>query len=54
MLITTFDIGRLMDVLAEDLPSLNTPSAYLSLYEDPHDRPIACRQKIIELSPVSP
>ena len=34
-LITTFDMGQLMDVLAEGLPRLSIPCAYLSLYEDP-------------------
>jgi DNA-binding LacI/PurR family transcriptional regulator/anti-anti-sigma regulatory factor len=34
-LITTFDVGRLMDVLAESLPRLNFPAGYLSLYETP-------------------
>jgi DNA-binding LacI/PurR family transcriptional regulator/anti-anti-sigma regulatory factor len=34
-LITTFDMGQLMDVLAEGLPRLGIPCAYLSLYEDP-------------------
>jgi len=34
-LVTTFDVEQLMDILAEDLPRLNIPSCYLSLYEDP-------------------
>jgi DNA-binding LacI/PurR family transcriptional regulator/GAF domain-containing protein len=34
-LITTFDVGALMDVLAGELPGLGLPSVYLSLYEDP-------------------
>ena len=34
-LITTFDIGELMNMLPEGLSRLNIPSAYLSLYEDP-------------------
>ncbi len=34
-LITTFDVGALMDVLAGELPRLGMPSVYLSLYEDP-------------------
>ena len=34
-LITTFEIERLMDILAGDLPRLNFPSCYLSLYETP-------------------
>ncbi|MBN1811473.1 MAG: GAF domain-containing protein [Anaerolineae bacterium] len=34
-LVTTFDLGSLMDVLAEQLPKLDIPSCYLSLYEDP-------------------
>jgi PAS domain S-box-containing protein len=36
-LITTFDLGELMDVLAEGLSHLGIPSAYLSLYEDPKE-----------------
>jgi DNA-binding LacI/PurR family transcriptional regulator/GAF domain-containing protein len=39
LLITTFDMGALMDVLAGELPGLGLPSVYLSLYEDP--RPYA-------------
>ncbi len=35
-LITTFDVGELMDELAAHLPRLGIPSCYLSLYEDPH------------------
>jgi GAF domain-containing protein len=34
-LITTFDVGALMDVLAGELPGLGLPSVYLSLYEGP-------------------
>jgi anti-anti-sigma regulatory factor len=34
-LITTFDVGELMDVLAAQLPRLGIPSCYLALYEDP-------------------
>ncbi|MBN1814563.1 MAG: substrate-binding domain-containing protein, partial [Anaerolineae bacterium] len=34
-LLTTFDLGGLMDVLAAGLPRLGIPSAYLSLYQDP-------------------
>ncbi|MBN1813186.1 MAG: substrate-binding domain-containing protein [Anaerolineae bacterium] len=34
VLITTFDVGELMDALAGGLPRLDIPSAYLSLYED--------------------
>jgi DNA-binding LacI/PurR family transcriptional regulator/signal transduction histidine kinase len=34
-LITSFDVARLMDVLVERLPTLDIPSCYLSLYEDP-------------------
>jgi DNA-binding LacI/PurR family transcriptional regulator/anti-anti-sigma regulatory factor len=34
-LITTFDVERLMDVLAESLPRLDFPAGYLSLYETP-------------------
>ncbi|MBN1887752.1 MAG: substrate-binding domain-containing protein [Thermoflexales bacterium] len=35
-LITTFDVGELMDELAVHLPRLDIPSCYLSLYENPH------------------
>lgn len=35
VLIATFDVGGLMNVLAESLPRLGIPSAYLSLYENP-------------------
>jgi PAS domain S-box-containing protein len=34
-LIATFEVERLMDVLAEGLPRLGMPSCYLALYEDP-------------------
>jgi PAS domain S-box-containing protein len=34
-LIVTFEVDRLMDVLAEGLPRLGIPSCYLALYEDP-------------------
>jgi PAS domain S-box-containing protein len=34
-LLTTFNLEELVDVLAEGLPRLGIPSAYLSLYEDP-------------------
>jgi anti-anti-sigma regulatory factor len=34
-LIATFEVDRLMDVLAEGLPTLDIPSCYLALYEDP-------------------
>ncbi|HTP10072.1 MAG TPA: substrate-binding domain-containing protein, partial [Anaerolineae bacterium] len=34
-LITTFDVNGLMSILAEELPRLGIPSAYLALYEDP-------------------
>lgn len=34
-LITTFDVGGLMDVLAGELPQLEISRCYLSLYEDP-------------------
>jgi PAS domain S-box-containing protein len=34
-LIATFEVKRLMDVLAEGLPTLGIPSCYLALYEDP-------------------
>ena len=36
-LITTFDMGDLMNVLADRLPRLDIPSCYLCLYEDPHE-----------------
>jgi DNA-binding LacI/PurR family transcriptional regulator/putative methionine-R-sulfoxide reductase with GAF domain len=32
---TTFDVGELMDELAENLPHLGIPGCYLSLYEEP-------------------
>jgi GAF domain-containing protein len=34
-LIATFEVERLMDVLAKGLPKLGIPSCYLALYEDP-------------------
>jgi anti-anti-sigma regulatory factor len=34
-LITTFNVTSLMDVLAENLPRMDIPGAFLSLYEDP-------------------
>jgi hypothetical protein len=34
-LIATFEVERLMDVLAEGLPRLGIPSCYLALYEEP-------------------
>ena len=34
-LITTFDMEKLMDVLAESLPRLGIPSCYVALYENP-------------------
>ena len=34
-LITTFDMNRLMDVLADQLPGLGIPSCYLSIFEEP-------------------
>lgn len=33
-LITTFDLGELMDMLAEQLPELGIPGCYLSVFED--------------------
>ena len=36
-LLTTFDIHELGDVLANHLPGLGIPSAYLALYENPAD-----------------
>jgi DNA-binding LacI/PurR family transcriptional regulator/anti-anti-sigma regulatory factor len=32
---TTFDVGKMVDLLADGLPGLGIPSAYLSLYENP-------------------
>jgi sigma-B regulation protein RsbU (phosphoserine phosphatase) len=32
---TAFDVERLMDILVEELPRLEIPSCYLSLYKDP-------------------
>ncbi|NMB88454.1 MAG: substrate-binding domain-containing protein, partial [Chloroflexi bacterium] len=37
LLLTTFDIQKLTDVLAERLPGLGIPSAFLALYEEPGD-----------------
>jgi DNA-binding LacI/PurR family transcriptional regulator/anti-anti-sigma regulatory factor len=34
-LLTTFDVGELMDAVVSELPRLDIPSAYLSLYENP-------------------
>jgi PAS domain S-box-containing protein len=34
-LLTTFDVGELVDLLAESLPRLGIPSCYLALYENP-------------------
>jgi signal transduction histidine kinase/DNA-binding LacI/PurR family transcriptional regulator/AraC-like DNA-binding protein/DNA-binding LytR/AlgR family response regulator len=34
-LITTFDLAELTDILVRELPGLDIPSAYLSLYEEP-------------------
>jgi DNA-binding LacI/PurR family transcriptional regulator/anti-anti-sigma regulatory factor len=48
MLITTFDVDGLMDVLAEQLPQLGIPSCYLSLYENP--RPYEYPQSTAEWS----
>jgi PAS domain S-box-containing protein len=36
-LITTFDLQGLMDVLADGLPKMGIPSAYLSFYENPDE-----------------
>ena len=38
-LITTFDIAKLADVLAESLPRLGIPGAWIALYEQPSDSP---------------
>jgi len=35
VLITTFDVDKLMDVLADELPNLGMRGGYLSLYENP-------------------
>jgi PAS domain S-box-containing protein len=35
MLMTTFDLAELMDLIARELPRLGIPSCYVSLYEDP-------------------
>ena len=35
VLLTTFDVVELMTVLTQELPRLDIPSCYLSLYEDP-------------------
>ena len=35
VLLTTFDVEELLDVLVKELPRLDIPAAYLSLYEDP-------------------
>jgi PAS domain S-box-containing protein len=45
-LITTFDVGELMDVLAEGLSRLGIPSAYLSLYEDP-EKPLGWSRLVL-------
>jgi signal transduction histidine kinase/DNA-binding LacI/PurR family transcriptional regulator/AraC-like DNA-binding protein/CheY-like chemotaxis protein len=37
VLLTTFDINHLTDALAERLPALGIPSAYLATYEQPTD-----------------
>ncbi len=37
ILLTTFDLPQLTDVLAEYLPRLGIPSAYLALYENPSE-----------------
>ena len=34
-LITTFDLAKLMDLIAESMPRLGIPSCYLALYDDP-------------------
>ena len=36
-LITTFDVGELLEILARELPRLNIPGCYLSLYENPQN-----------------
>lgn len=47
-LITTFDMGKLMDVLTGRLPQLGIPSCYLALYENP--RPYRYPQPVPEWS----
>lgn len=44
-LITTFDIGRLMDLIAQKLPSLGVRQFYLALYESPE--PLALDARLI-------
>jgi signal transduction histidine kinase/DNA-binding LacI/PurR family transcriptional regulator len=43
VMITTFEVEDLMDVLARELPRLGIPSAYLSLYEGQGMPPQECR-----------
>ena len=45
-LITTFDVGGLADVLAEQLLALNIRSAYLALYGDP-DNPLETSRLVL-------
>ena len=42
-LVTTFDVEQLMDILAQELPRLQIPGCYLSLYEDPQSPTEAAR-----------
>ena len=50
-LIATFEVERLVDVLAEGLPTLGIPSCYLTLYEDPqsyvYPQPVPERSRLI-------
>ena len=45
-LITTFDVDRLADVLAERLPKLDIRSAYLALYDNP-DNPLELSRLVL-------
>jgi DNA-binding LacI/PurR family transcriptional regulator len=49
-LLTTFEVEGLMDVLAEELPGLDIPACYVTLYEDP--QPYAYPQSAPEWSRV--
>lgn len=45
-LLTTFDVRQLTDVLAERLPALGIPSAYLVTYEQPTDAVVPARARL--------
>jgi serine phosphatase RsbU (regulator of sigma subunit)/putative methionine-R-sulfoxide reductase with GAF domain len=45
-LLVTFDVSGAMDVLADGLPRLDIPGAYLSLYEDPEE-PVAWSRLVL-------